>query len=187
MIYFICAFKGEARPFIEKRKLKPCLSLPYPFYKNKDTLLLITGMGYQNASKATAELMQYRPPEKGDSIINIGVCAAPEYYPIGSILIAKELRYKKQSVKIEITISHPFKEVILKSVDTVQNHPCDTPVDMEAFGIHNTALAYIDSDRIFIIKVVSDHFKPKNTNIKEMVGLIKLKADEIELALLLND
>ncbi len=180
MTYFICAFKGEARSFIEKRGLKHVSGFSYPLYKNRDTLLVITGIGHQNASKATAKLMQYRLPEKDDRVINIGVCAAPEHYRIGSVLIAKEIRYKKYSLQAETAFRHPFEEVVLQSMDEIQNNPCSTPVDMEAFGIYATASAYVNPGQILFIKIVSDHFKPDAISIKEIVNLIALKNKEIE-------
>ncbi len=183
MTYFICAFKGEALSFIKNRKLQYDPNFCYPLYKNKNTLLVISGIGQHNASEATARLMEYRLPEKSDIIVNIGVCAAPERYQIGSVLIAKEIRYKKYILHTETAIDHPFKEIVLQSVDTVQNYPLGTPVDMEAFGIYSTASAYANSRQIFFIKIVSDHFKPKEVNLKEVIRLIELKTDEIESVL----
>jgi nucleoside phosphorylase len=180
MTYFICAFKGEARSFIEKRGLKYISGFSHPLYKNSDTLLVITGIGHQNASRATEKLMQYRLPEKNDTIVNIGVCAAPEHYRIGSVLIAKEIRYKKQGLPAKTAFSHPFEEVVLRSVDEIQNHPCSTPVDMEAFGIFSTASAYVDPGQILFIKIVSDHFKPGSISIKEIINLVALKSKKIE-------
>lgn len=183
MTYFICAFKGEARPFIKKRGLKHVCGLSYPLYENRDTLLILTGMGNQNASKATLELMLHRPPKTNDILVNIGVCAAPKKYGIGSVLAAKEIRYKKHILHIKTSISHPFEEVVLQSVDAVQNKPCNTAVDMEAFGIYSSAVNYIDSRHMLFIKIVSDHFEPENTDIKEMIKSIELKSDEIESVL----
>ncbi len=180
MRYIICAFNGEARPFIDHFKLKRIHDLPYPLYQNENTLLIITQMGYENALMATNTLMGYRPPKGEDILINIGVCAAPKSYVIGELLIIHKINYKTDSYYPDILFQHNFKESDLLSVDTIQSSMHNLPVDMEAHAIFSSAPHFMQTHQMLFIKIVSDHFEPKNVKYKELTQSIRKRVPDIE-------
>ncbi|RLA72739.1 MAG: hypothetical protein DRG24_02080 [Epsilonproteobacteria bacterium] len=180
MRYIICAFKGEALPFLDHFKLKRIYNLPYPLYQNGDILLVITHMGYENALMATSALMGYRPPSSHDILLNIGVCAAPKHFKIGELLVIHKINYKDYDYNLNILFQHSFSESALLSVDSIQSTMQNIPVDMEAHAVFKAAKKFMKSTQMLFIKIVSDHFDPKSTQKSKMTQSIQDHVSYIE-------
>ena len=173
MIYITVALKSEAQAFVDKFRLQKIKLATYTLYINDTMRLIVSGVGVDNARLATQMLINTYDLSDEDIFYNIGVCAAPTHFPIGTLLNVGTIVYDG--------ISYPFYQdgITLWCSDTPQNTLLETPVDMESFGfydamIHNPAIKHFN-----IYKVVSDHFRPETLS-KDMVkSLLFQKTDEL--------
>ncbi len=179
MIYLVVALSTEAKPFIHHYQLKAVKGSVISLFSNKEILLCVTQVGFENASLAIEKLCEYRKPQDNDIVINIGLCGAPTQYAIGSLLVIDALRYKSQRDKLSLYIDHSFKTSSLTTVAEAQRNSFETPVDMEAFAIFQSASKFIAKEKIFFIKIVSDHFEPETLNKNLAYGLINKQIKNI--------
>ncbi len=175
MIYIIVALSIEAKPLIHHYKLQK----EEGFFCNKEILLCISQVGFNNALTATQKLFSYKKPQKEDILLNIGLCGAPLEYKIGSLLIIDTLLYQSQVQKLSLHVNHSFQTSSLTTVDTVQSNSYKTAVDMEAFAIFHTVSKFIAIEKMFFIKIVSDHFQPHTLDKNLAYGLINKQIKNI--------
>ena len=162
MIYFTMALLAEAKPIIKTLKLSLSEQTPFQIYSNEAFTLIITGMGKDNAFIATSHLLTKYPPSSSDFLVNFGIAGGIQKHEIGSMVLVHTLTDKKslKSFYPDMRLVHPYKEVVLTTVDEVQI-TADTTievVDMEAFAVYKAALFYLKSSQILSFKVISDHF-----------------------------
>ncbi len=180
MKYLITALHPEAKAFIDTMHLTRIDDLPFATYRNDDTLLVICGCGYTNALMATAALLGHQPPNKGDLLINVGICAAPEHFAIDELLLAHKLTYQKRSAYPDMVVKHPYNECELTTVDTAQEALHVTPVDMEAHAVFSAASRFMQLHQMLFVKVVSDHFEPASVTKTTAHSLIASHIEAIE-------
>jgi hypothetical protein len=173
MNYFVCALMPEARPIIDRYRLKRSEALPFALFEGKNTLLIICGMGTEAATIATAAMLGLRRPGSEDLLVNVGICGAPEIYPVGTLLLAHELRAGARRRYPDILFRHACTEVPIESVDEPLRERRAHPVDMEAFGIYRAAERFFETHRMLFFKVVSDHFAPDSVDKAAVPALIE--------------
>ncbi len=168
MTYLVIALPAEARAFLDYLPFRRSDTLPFPLYYHDDFLLCVTGSGYENAVMATAALLGHRPPKAGDLLLNTGICAAPEAYPLGTLLVAHKVTCKEMpGYYPDMLLSHDYPEVTLESVLNPQREPLAHPVDMEAHAVFKAASRFMGVHQLLFAKIVSDHFEPDRIT-KEM-------------------
>ena len=162
MLYILTALSAEAKPIVEKLRLKRVYDLPYTLFENEHTKLIVSGIGSENAMMTTSALFGYAKPHPDDLFINVGICAAPANYALGEALLIHKITYKERFFFSDILFEHSLQESDLTckdiAVDTLQN----TPVDMESYGVFTAASRFLDTHQILFFKVVSDHFEPSS-------------------------
>ncbi len=155
------ALLAEAKPLIKDLKLTLQQQTPFAIYANEDVMLIISGMGPDQALMATTHLLTKYPASPRDIIVNFGIAGAIKDYKIGEIITAHTIK-NRQNRKFypDMRLSHPFKEVVLTSLDSVQTQESADiqAVDMEAYGVCQAALNFVKSSQIAVFKVISDHF-----------------------------
>lgn len=172
MHYYVCALMPEARPLIDTLRLKRTEALPWPLFVGDNALLIIGGIGQTDAQIATAALLGWRRPSAEDLLINLGICAAPEAYRPGELILAHELRYDSLRRYPDILFNHGLREVSLTTVDVPMETPLAYPADMESFGIYRAAERFFEAHQMLFFKLVSDHFTPhtvKRTAVPAMI------------------
>lgn len=180
MVYFICAFEAEARALIDHYRLQKDLSQPYPVFFNEDKLILISGMGQENAKKAIDYLLARYPHKNDDVLINLGICAAKEQFPIGSLLCVQTLQNESESFELK-NLDSALKKVSCFSSEHVLEHASETDIaEMEAISIYKATSASFAPSKISILKVVSDHFKPFKIKKQFIIDLIKPHLKDID-------
>lgn len=172
MTYLITALDAEARALIDYYGLKRDMSLPYTLYKNTDILLLICGVGKTNAMMAVSALLGWRIPHAGDTLINIGICAAPTHYEIGEALLIHQLIDTHKTYYPDILYTHTLKESSILCVDTPQSIPNNLPVDMESTAVFCAASRFFKLHQMAFLKIVSDHFEPDCVSKESAISLI---------------
>ena len=180
MNYIVTALDGEARALIEARSLKRDYVLPYPLYRNDDTLLLVSGMGKTNALMAVSALLGWRRPGAADSLINIGICGAPLGYTIGEALLIHQIIEGERFFYPDILYSHSLREASLMCVDMPQNAPCGYPVDMESSAVFRAAERFFKLHQMAFIKIVSDHCDPQSVSKEGSIALIQKQLSAID-------
>jgi len=168
MTYIVIALPAEARAFLDQLPFHRSDPLPFPLYYHDDTILAVTGSGYENALMTTAALLGHRPPEAGDLLLNAGICAAPESYPLESLLLAHKLTCKGMpDYYPDMLLSHDHPEVTLETVSIPQREPLTHPADMESHAVFKAASRFMGVHQMLFAKIVSDHFEPERIT-KEM-------------------
>ncbi len=180
MIYLITALYAEAKPLLEHWSFKRDKALPCRFYRNDDICLLVTQVGMDNASKALQSLMRYLPTQDGDILINIGLCAAPATYPLGTALLTHTLNYEDQSIPLALPLDNTLPGSTLQTVRTPATNSGDDAVDMEAFAIYQECKSFFASDKIAFLKIVSDHFEPESVDKEQAIDAIKNNIPNLE-------
>ncbi|RHX87607.1 phosphorylase [Leptospira stimsonii] len=169
MIFISTALFPEAKPLIESLELKIRREKsPFPIYQNETFSLIVSGIGKISSAMATSFLLSRLEKEIQESswIFNFGICGSPESFAnIGeSFLIHKVTDYGSgKNVYPDILFKSPLKESPLVTVDKPvfekeSSYHKNTLVDMEAFGFFQASRKFFTSDRIRIVKTVSDHF-----------------------------
>ena len=151
MIYVLTATKAEAQAFVDKYKLKN--------YKNENLTLIITGIGMQKTNKAIQNLKTKLT--KKDTVLNVGICAAPKEIKISSLHKISKVKYQDKTITL-------FEgDTLLESVEFALSKEKKHLVDMEAFVIAKELKEY----NLHIYKIVSDNFKP-NTITKDFAKML---------------
>lgn len=172
MKYIITALDVEARVLIEHYSLKRNHDLPYPLYCNDDTILIVCGVGKTNALMATSALLGYRIPGSGDTLLNIGICGAPQTFSIGEALLIHQIMECEKHYYPDILYTHSLRESALICVHAPQSVPAKFPVDMESAGIYLAASKFFKLHQIAFLKIVSDHFEPHYVSKESVLTLI---------------
>jgi nucleoside phosphorylase len=173
MRYIVTALISEAKPIIDFLKLQKIDDKKFPIFSNKETTLIISGMGKVNSAIATT----YLSLKSSDTIINIGICGATNH-KIGSLHKIKKI-IDKNSQKV-IHVSKEGESLIC--VETPQNNPNDfknTLVDMESFGFFQAAKKFVNKENISIFKIVSDKISDTILTPQEVEKLIKPNLESI--------
>lgn len=173
MIYLITALDAEARPFIDSLRLKRDYSLPYTLYTSDSAVLLVCGQGKANAMMGVSALLGLHRPGKTDLLLNVGICGAPECYPVGEALLIHQILDEGRRYYPDILFRHPLREAPLACVDSPQAQALETPVDMESAGVFQAASRFFKLHQILFLKIVSDHFSPQSVTKEGVVELMK--------------
>lgn len=186
MIFISTSMYIEACPFIKKLNLKKDLEYcKFQVFKNEDIVLIITGTGKVISAVAVTYLFSKYKLKSTDIFINIGVCGAKnEKIHIGDIFLCnKIIDYDtKKTFYPDMLLKHPFKEENIETVSEVNNENMEIKgqlVDMEASGIYEAALVFLQSQQVFFIKIVSDHLKNEKLDANSIFNLIESKSEQI--------
>lgn len=161
MILITCALKHEAKPLIEAFKLNHLREIgEYKIYKHEDLYLIITGVGKVKSAIATGFFIG--KIAKPDFAINFGICgSSTATLTVGSALLANKIydEGNGRSYFPKNRVLHNFKETTLHTYEKPVTFKLMEPVivDMEGSGFFQSANKFLDDDKIFCIKVVSDH------------------------------
>ena len=182
---FVIALYVEARQLLEhynlsKYKLQNC---SYKIYFNLDLniWLVISGVGNENANKATRLLHQNSPKSKKNIWINIGM-AGSRNYSLGKIYDVKKITYLDKCYFTSSLVNHIIKPAEVICIDRVEKiFPIkNTLYEMETFGFISAAESICDRELICSLKIVSDNKKNqpsdfvKKTNIYIKSNLNKI-------------
>lgn len=191
-VFLAIALHAEARPAIERFRLKQDASFDLPVFRRDEVWLTVTGTGSMKSAIATTHLVTR--VEKGENAVlfNLGVAGHTQKAGEGPVEVGDRFLVNKitergtgRSFYPDLLARTPLAET---SVTTVEQ-PLDRAdadgvepglVDMEASGFYQAAAAFLPPHRIGCVKVVSDHLETRHLD-KNMVGeLIAGALDEFE-------
>lgn len=173
MIYICTAIYAEAQSIIKKLNLKKDLkSSQFQIFQNEEIKLIITGVGKIKAAIAVTYLLVNNKPSASDILINIGICGAYEGTTIGTAYACnKIIDYDtKNTFFPDMLIKQPFEEASIITCPFVMKSDkikLNTKLfDMEAAGVYQAAVVFMQIHQIVFIKIVSDIINKTNINIK---------------------
>ena len=181
----VTALAPEAKPLIERYSLKKVDgNLIFPIYQNKNSFLIISGIGKINSAIATAYLHFKSGELNSQPFLNIGI--AGHHRPmLGVAVIANKITdhstgkslYPPQIVFDSVTRS-PL--ITVNEVET--RYKDDAAYDMEAYGYCSSAVKVTTAELVQSLKVISDH--PDHSAItlgpQRIESLIRNRMDEID-------
>ncbi|EMY77925.1 hypothetical protein LEP1GSC060_2749 [Leptospira weilii serovar Ranarum str. ICFT] len=148
--------------------------------------MVVSGTGKIHSAMSVAFLLNEFKNSIIDSswILNFGTCGAPKVFSkIGESFLIHKITDEgsSKSVYPDILFKSPILESPLLTVDkpVFENETSELPdtlVDMEAFGFFQASRKFFSSDRIRIVKTVSDHFtkleSSRETNVSDKISRI---------------
>ena len=186
MQYIITALKSEARPIIDFYGLEFSGLGNFQLYKNDNLTLLITGVGRKNVSDVFNLFFKKNKVIK-NHVINIGISGGRKGdCSIGQLFLINKVSDEKSKLSFNIGSMQSFglqnNEITTVSKPVVNNNfKSDGLVDMEAYEICKRVNNLNGLDRLFILKIVSDHMDMKQHISAEKVrNLIKQKIPVID-------
>ncbi len=186
MIHIVTALQLEARPLIDHFELKrDNAHSVYEIFKNDEIALIVSGIGKVASASATTYLLSVSPTPS--SIFNLGFCGAKIEYPIGELYLAHRItdRSTRKQYYSDLILRHDLNEASLETFDLpVTDSGFDDPdvdlVDMEAAGYFQAASRFLSPDRIYCLKIVSDHLDCGSLNKELSDSLIARNIGRIE-------
>jgi len=155
MINFVVAMQTEANPLIDYYKLKPEKNSRFPVYSSEHVALIISGIGRNMASAATAFLAATRSVPV---LINVGIAGHPSK-ALGSLMAANKITEAASGKSwFPVHIKSSVDTEHLTTFDRVQtSYQTDCLHEMEASGFYETALRFSIAELAHSIKIVSDN------------------------------
>ena len=188
MITYIVAMFDEAKPLIDKYRMKKVSSETfYQYFTGDGAELVLTGIGYTNVIRVLSRHFSIHSPNKSDISINFGISGSTIPDSVGKL-------YYVNSIYDNIfdKYFYPdmlFKNDFLKAQCTTHIDICRSEeelkieselVDEEASAVYESLISFFSPDRLFFFKVVSDIIG-NDTDFKNLdaVGLIGSHINEV--------
>lgn len=170
MIYLVCAMYPEAEPWITRFSLKKQTTFHrVQVFANEQIMCIITGVGSMAAATALTEVLTMQQMQgwlnPHDILVNIGVCGCKNTdVPCGTVYLCHSIQdgVTGRTYYPDILHKHPFQEESLYSAAKplfraeMQTQSCQL-VDMEGAGIYQSGIRFLETHRMFFVKIVSDY------------------------------
>jgi len=160
MIHFVSALHCEARPIIERYRLKPAGNHGrIALYNSSAASLAVSGVGITQSAIAATVLKGSTNATESDVWINLGICGHRDL-PIGETILANRVssRMHRESFYPRILSKVPFTQTGIETVlEPTSDYPPADAVEMEAYGFFQACLHFTTLERIQAIKIVSDN------------------------------
>jgi len=170
MNFYSIALLSEAKPLIDKFNLTKSDDRLFSIYENKDTKLIITGLGSINSSLATTYLLTKFEAKEDDFAFNFGMAGANFSCNIGDVFeVSKVIDFSTSSI---LKLPKKGKKIVCHPTPTTKCDIKNTLVDMESYGFLKAAKKFIKDENITIKKVVSDFLDTKELQKNEVYDLI---------------
>lgn len=183
MKLLVVALMAEATPLIERLALKLVCKKPFLLFEGGEFVLIISGVGQLKACGATSfALTRYASI---DTLVNIGVAgSANRAFCLGELFEVSKI-IDEASAKMLFTHTHStLQKAPLKSfLHPVSQAKGNYLVDLEAFAIYSCAKAFLKSEQMMFIKILSDYLEPNLVTKTHILDLINKNLDKIELLL----
>ncbi len=186
------ALHTEARPVIERFRLKQDASSGLPVFRRDEVWLTVTGTGSMKSAIATACLLTRVEQDEDTVLFNFGIAGHTQQAGEGPVSVGD--RFLANKITERSTGRSFFPDLLARtplaeSVVTTVEHPLDRAdagtvepglADMEAAGFYQAAATFLPPHRIGCVKVVSDHLETQRFDKNRVGELIAGALDEFE-------
>lgn len=167
--YLFAALPCEAKPFINRFKLKKELSVTaFTIYRNTDITLTVTGLGKSAMAAGVAYTLALFPASRLPVLLNIGI-AGHSFYELGTVFAIEKITDQEtgRNYYPQLIASPPCPTHTLVTVAQAQaDYPSDSLYEMEASAFYETAIRFSSSELIQCIKIISDNKNHPSSQIK---------------------
>lgn len=186
------ALHAEARPVIERFRLKQDASSGPPVFRRDDVWLTVTGTGGMKSAIATTCLLSRVERDEDTVLFNLGIAGHTQKAEEGPVSVGD--RFLANKITERSTGRSFFPDLLVRtplaeSVVTTVERPLDRAnagtvepglADMEAAGFYQAAATFLPPHRIGCVKVVSDHLETRRLDKNSVGELIAGALDEFE-------
>lgn len=193
-ILLAIALHAEARPVIERFRLKQDDSFELPVFRRDDVWLTVTGTGSMKSAIATACLLTRVEWNEDAVMFNLGIAGHTQKAEEGPVSVGDRFLANKiterstgRSFFPDLLARPPLAEAAVTTVerplDRVDAGTVEPGLaDMEAAGFYQAAATFLPPHRIGCVKVVSDHLEMRRLDKNRVGELIAGVLDEFEAA-----
>ena len=171
MINIVVALDCEAKPLIERFKLKRQQDHAYPIYSAENIQLIVSGVGKLNSATATGYLAGLT--KESSAWLNIGI-AGHKTHEMGALYLAHKItdRHSEQSWYPAFTFKTGIETESLATFDAPVNDYHDALLhDMETAGFYHAASRFNSAEFVHCLKIISDNAENATHKInKQMVA-----------------
>ena len=186
------ALHAEARPVIERFRLKQDASSGLPVFLRDEIRLTVTGTGSMKSAIATTCLLARVERDEDTVLFNLGIAGHTQQAEKGPVSVGD--RFLANKITERSTGRSFFPDLLARtplaeSVVTTVERPLDRAeagtlepglADMEAAGFYQAAATFLPPHRIGCVKVVSDHLETRRLDKNRVGELIAGALDEFE-------
>ena len=186
------ALHAEARPVIERFRLKQDASSGLPVFRRDEIRLTVTGTGSMKSAIATTCLLARVERDEDAVLFNLGIAGHTQQAGKGPVSVGD--RFLANKITERSTGRSFFPDLLARtplaeSVVTTVERPLDRAdagtvepglADMEAAGFYQAAATFLPPHRIGCVKVVSDHLETRRLDKNRVGELIAGALDEFE-------
>lgn len=156
---FLIALQPEARPLIDKFKLKKRNGThPFSVFENETHRLVISGIGRVQAAAATGFLLGQQDG-RPQAMINLGI-AGHGSLDVGTAFLANRIFHSREKgiYYPPAVLDSKISKSGLQTMDAPeQDYPEPIGYDMEAHAVCSIAFKSVTRELVQVIKVVSDN------------------------------
>ncbi len=158
MIRFVVALPAEARPLIERYRLRRRANGPFPVYENDAAALIVSGVGRAKAAAAT-KCLHALAGGRAAAWLNVGIAGHGER-PRGEAVLAHRIRddASARNWYPPLLFDAPCASAsVLTVARPLPGYPADWVLDMEAAAFYEAACRVATAELVQVLKVVSDN------------------------------
>lgn len=129
----------------------------YKGYSDGNISIVITGVGKLNMATAIGYFAGNGLIEADTTILNVGCCAGP-IEDIGKSFLINKITDGSRDLYPDMLVKTDIEEREIRTLDTVLNSGIqdDCLYDMEASSFYLSAIKFVSSDRISLVKTIVD-------------------------------
>ncbi len=185
MLRLVVSLQSEARPLVERLRLKPSGEGPFPVYRADDIWLIVSGHGKAAAAAATAYLHLTTGGGLGRVWLNVGL-GGHSQRTLGEGVVAHKISDAASGASWypQLVVDSPSPTVPVLTVERVEEEYSPPSVyESEAAGFFPTACRFSIAELVHCYKVISDN--PDATLSRRMSSaaveeLVAANAEKIE-------
>jgi adenosylhomocysteine nucleosidase len=200
MVLFVTALMVEAAPIINYFNLKKDINVrAFTVYKNTDIALIVSGVGKLKSAAATAYICSICGTGKKDLLVNVGFCGAyGSNYAAGTLLSINKITdmdsnkdyypdifYNQNIPKAGLCcysrVIRKEDARVIKNEDASQrDNEAPFYCDMESAGFMETAIKFVYTHNIVVLKIISDYLEPENLDQEHLRDFVGKQMPQVE-------
>jgi adenosylhomocysteine nucleosidase len=159
MLRFVVSLQSEARPLVERLRLKPSGEGPFPVYRGEDAWLIVSGHGKAASAAATAYLHLTTGGGLGRVWLNVGL-GGHSQRTLGEGVVAHKISDAASGASWypQLVVDSPSPTAPVLTVERVEEEYSPPWVyESEAAGFFPTACRFSIAELVHCYKVISDN------------------------------